>query len=141
FVGTRGRSAAKTHLPRPRPTPSLVDRHCEALFLSPGARRRDDNLLFVRDRLLRSGADLTSLLSLYALVRSPGRKVPDDEANPLVSLLHLSGIVRECRGYLQMRNRIYARVFDRAWVEAGMPDAEVRRLRALAREEARKRRL
>src|SRR5205823_8596532 len=30
-----------------------VDRHCEALFLSAGAQERDDNLIFVRECLLR----------------------------------------------------------------------------------------
>src|SRR5262249_35205303 len=39
-----------------------VDRICEALFLEPGARERDDNLIFVRERLLRSEADRAALL-------------------------------------------------------------------------------
>src|SRR5262249_38461973 len=46
-----------------------VDRQCAALFLSPRAREQDDNLLFVRERLLRSDADRASLLELYAQVR------------------------------------------------------------------------
>jgi WD40 repeat protein len=130
---------------------AAVDRRCEALFLSHRARERDDNLLFVRDRLLRTEAETASLLSLYAQVRRQGRSpherreagaggVPDDEMDPRVSLLRLSGIVREAEGWLRVRNRIYARVFDREWVAANMPDAELRRLRVLAREEARKRR-
>jgi WD40 repeat protein len=117
-----------------------VDRVCEGLFLSHRARERDTNLLFVSDWLLRSATEVSHLLSLYARVHSPRQKVPDDETDPLVGLLRLSGIVREQDGYLQVRNRIYARVFDRAWIETHMPDAELRRLRALAREEARKRR-
>jgi WD40 repeat protein len=121
-------------------TISDVDRLCEELFFSPRARERDDNLLFVRDRLLRSEGDVASLLGLYAQVRSPRQKVADDEGNPLVTLLRLSGIVRAEGGVLKVRNRIYARVFDGAWVTGNMPGAEVRRLRALAREEGRKRR-
>ena len=39
-------------------TPKDVDRICEELFLSNRARERDDNLLFVRERLLRSEVDL-----------------------------------------------------------------------------------
>ena len=31
--------------------------------------------------------------------------------------------------YLQVRNRIYQRVFDRRWVEANMPNPEKRRQR------------
>src|SRR2546421_9588517 len=45
--------------------PAGVDRVCQELFLSARARERDDNLLFVRERLLRSGADLAGLLHLY----------------------------------------------------------------------------
>jgi WD40 repeat protein len=121
--------------------PAEVDRLCEALFFTARARERDDNLLFVRDRLLRSEADVPSLLALYSQVCSPRRIVPDDETNPLATLLRLSGIVREREGRLQVRNRIYARVFDRAWIRSSMPDAELRRLRAVARDEARQRRL
>src|SRR5262249_57688744 len=43
-----------------------VDRRCAEMFLSPQARARDDNLLFVRERLLRSEVDLAGLLSLYS---------------------------------------------------------------------------
>jgi WD40 repeat protein len=126
-----------------------VDRLCEELFLSPRARERDDNLLFVRERLLRSDTDLASLLDLYARVRrgrySPERSrrgaggVRDDETNPLVSLLRLSGITRPGRceagggSSLQVHNRIYARVFDREWITTHMPDAELRRQQAAYR--------
>lgn len=120
-----------------------VDRVCGALFLSLAARERDDNLLFVRDRLLRSEVDLAALLDLYGLVRR-GKRVSGDENNPLVSLLRLSGIVRvadpeglparrKCRSFLAVRNRIYERVFDLGWVRLHMPDAEVRRQKAAFR--------
>jgi WD40 repeat protein len=136
-----------------------VDRLCEAMFLSPRARERDDNLLFVRERLLRSDADLASLLDLYArvhrcttgddlpllrAVRSPGLlevywrgrygpPVRDDATNPLVEILRLSGMCRAVNGVLQVRNRIYQRVFDREWIAGHMPDAELRRQRAAFR--------
>ena len=43
-----------------------------------GARERDDNLLFVRERILRSEVDLAGLLTLYSqLLR--GKRVADDE--------------------------------------------------------------
>jgi WD40 repeat protein len=124
-----------------------VDRRCEELFLSPRARERDDNVVFVRDRLLRSEADLASLLDLYGQVRS-GKRVAVDDTNPLVELLRLSGVARVADGQsvtpsplhpftpssqLRVRNRIYARVFDEAWVRQHMPDAEVRRQRAAFR--------
>jgi WD40 repeat protein len=129
----------------------LVDRLCAGLFLSHGARERDDNLLFVREWLLKSesaylpeGELRASLLDLYGKVRAGKRVIPDD-TNPLIDILRLSGItrVREAHSLspnarpsmptLAVRNRIYARVFDRAWVAANMPDAELRRQRAAFR--------
>jgi WD40 repeat protein len=112
--------------------PAMVDGACEELFFGKRAKERDDNLLFVRERMLRSEVDVASLLSLYARVYR-GERVTDDETNPLVSVLHLSGVTRLAEGRLYVRNRIYERVFDRAWVAANMPDAEVRRQRSAYR--------
>jgi WD40 repeat protein len=109
-----------------------VDRLCESLFLSASAREQDDNLLFVRERLLRGEADPASVLDLYERVWRRQR-VRLDDTNLLVSLLRLSGITRVVAGELRVRNRIYERVFDRAWVTAHMPDAELRRQRAAYR--------
>src|SRR5262245_17970657 len=108
---------------------SGVDRHCESLFLSSRARERDDNLLFVRERLLRSEVDLADLLDLYRQVHGH-KNVRDDEMNPLVSILRLSSITRVVNGSLSIRNRIYSQVFDLSWVEKNMPGAELRRQRA-----------
>jgi WD40 repeat protein len=71
--------------------PGAVDRWCHELFLSSGARERDDNLIFVRERLLKSGEDIAALLELYRQVWL-GRRVPDSETSPLCSLLKLSGV-------------------------------------------------
>ncbi len=107
--------------------PDDVDRLCEALFLSKSARDSDDNLSFVRNRLLRSDVDLASLLDLYGKVQG-GKRIPDDETNPLIPVLRLSGVCRvDERGLLRIRNRIYDHVFDKAWALAHMPDAELRR--------------
>lgn len=105
-----------------------VDRICRSLFLTRAARESDDNLTFVRNRLLHSEADLPSLLDLYRRVRA-GRRVPDDDTNPLASVLKLSGAARVEGGRLRVRNRIYAHVFDAEWVLTHMPDAELRRQR------------
>ena len=113
-------------------SPRAVDRVCEGLFLSSRARESDDNLLFVQERLLRSEVDRAALLDLYAQVRGH-KRVRDDEFNPTVSILRLSGITRIVGGYLQVRNRIYYRVFDRDWITANMPDAELRRQRVAYR--------
>src|SRR5207302_10946293 len=69
-----------------------VDRLVQDLFLARGAREKDDNLIFVRERLLRSEEDRAALLDLYRQVWS-GKRVRDDDTNPLRSLLKLSGIV------------------------------------------------
>ena len=105
-----------------------VDRVCDELFLSRRARERDDNLLFVRERMLRSEVDTPSLLTLYAKVRR-GAKVGDDPSDPLVTVLRLSGITRVEEGKLKVRNRIYAEVFDDEWVRSCLPGAELRRQR------------
>jgi len=112
---------------------SGVDRICKTLFLANRSREQDDNLLFVRERMLRSQAELAALLSLYDQVLSGRNRVRDDESNPLVGILRLAGIARSVEGYLRVRNAIYFRVFDRGWVLANMPDAEVRRQRTAFR--------
>ena len=108
-----------------------VDRACAELFFTWRAREQDDNLLFVRERMLRSEVDMASLLTLYGQVHRHKKVI--DETSPLVSILRLSGIVRTEGGYLKVRNRIYARVFDKQWVKASMPDVELRRQRAAFR--------
>src|SRR5207248_1272889 len=96
------------------------------------AREHDDNLVFVRERLLRSEAERAALLDLYRQVREH-RRVRDDQTNRLCGLLKLAGVVRVVQGYLWVRNRIYYQVFDREWVMMNMPDAELRRQRAAFR--------
>ena len=108
--------------------PSDVNSLCEELFLSNRARERDDNLLFVRERILKSEVDVPGLLTLYDRVRA-GKTVRDDEANPLISVLRLSGITRVENGVLKVRNRVYNKVFDHQWVIANLPGAELRRQR------------
>jgi hypothetical protein len=114
------------------PTVRTVDTLAQRLFLSRQARDRDDNLIFVRERLLRSEVDVAGLLFLYRKIHS-GQVVPDDETNPLISILRLSGITRGTDGYLRVRNRIYAEVFDQSWIQINMPQAEVRRQRKAGR--------
>jgi tetratricopeptide (TPR) repeat protein len=114
---------AKVHLTRD------VDAACERIFLSPEARERDDNLHFVRDRLLRSEQDRAALLDTYAKVRR-GERLADDHLNPVLNELRLSGIVRVVGGHLETRNRIYSKVFNLDWVKKNLPDAESRRQKA-----------
>lgn len=101
----------------------LVDAICDELFLSQAARETDDNLNFVSSRLLRSEADVAALLDLYEKVRTNHRMRYED-TDPLCGILRLSGVVTVAKGLLKLRNRIYERVFDGAWVRAHLPDAE-----------------
>lgn len=121
-----------------------VDAVCQRLFLTRDAREIDDNLTFVRNRLLHSGGDLAALLDLYRRIREPllsespipprwwkSRRIRDDETNPRCVALRLAGVVKpDAGGFLIVRNRIYDRVFDREWVDAHLPDAERQRQRA-----------
>ena len=113
-------------------TSAAVDRICQELFLSQSARQHDDNLTFVRERILRSEVDTSNLLSLYAKIWS-GKRIRDDETDPLIAVLRLSGIIRSQSGSLEVRNRVYQYIFDREWVRANLPGAEVRRQRAAYR--------
>lgn len=110
-------------------TSAVVDRICQDLFLSQSARQHDDNLTFVRERILRSEVDTTSLLTLYSKIWN-GKRVRDDETDPLIAVLRLSGITRSQSGMLGVRNRVYRHTFDRDWVRINLPGAEIRRQRA-----------
>jgi len=105
-----------------------LNRLLDDLFFSKRARECDDNLIFVRERILRSGADLPTLLNLYSKVRK-GKPVPDDDSNSFASVLKLSGIAAGSKGKLRVRNPIYGRVFDAAWIASNLPDFEIRRQR------------
>jgi len=107
---------------------SGVDRKCNELFFSVRAKERESNLIFVQDQLLRGETDRAGLLDLYSKVRR-GRRVLDDETKPLMTSMRLSGITRLDRNRLRIRNRIYERVFDLAWIKTNLPDAEARRQR------------
>ena len=109
-------------------TETYVDRICDELYLAAGAREQDDNLVFVRERILRSDSDLASVLDLYSKVLR-GRAIKDDN-NARIESLKLAGVVRSRNGQLHISNRIYEHVFDADWVRTHMPDAELRRQRA-----------
>lgn len=114
------------------PEDADADAICKALFLSGQSRSQDDNLLFVRERLLKARVDTSGLLELYRRVLR-GKRVISNERNELQNVLRLSGIVTPRKGVLQVRNRIYKSAFDAAWVAENLPGAEARRQRAAFR--------
>lgn len=107
----------------------LVDQVCAEKFLSQRAREIDDNLVFVRERLLRDENEKAALLHGYHQVLRGRLKAPLTRANDATSSLRLAGLIRIEDDFLTVRNRIYRRVFSRRWVMANMPDAELRRQR------------
>jgi hypothetical protein len=109
-----------------------VDRICEALFLSHRAQERDDNLLFVREYLLRAQVQQPQLLPIYAQVYN-GQKVTDDLRDPCANALRLSGVAAAIKGQLRVRNRIYYRVFNRDWMQAQTPGGTRLEVRAAYR--------
>ncbi len=106
-----------------------VDACCRDLFLMPQSIVREDNLAYVAQRLTPSDEETrTEVLTRYRQALA-GKRVPDDETDATVPKLKLSGVVSVQDGALVVRNRIYARVFDTAWIDRNMPDAELRRQR------------
>jgi WD40 repeat protein len=73
------------------------------------------HLRTIRDRIRGSGTRRGRLLGLYQqILQSNGIPVDD---SPEQMELQLSGLVVKQNGKLKVYNRIYASVFDRAWVE------------------------
>jgi len=56
---------------------------------------------------------------MYRLILDGGR-VLDEEQNIAKSYLKIAGVVKLVDGELRLRNAIYGRVLDRAWVDAHM---------------------
>lgn len=114
-------------------TPADVDRLVAADLFEARARDTNVNLADVGNRVLNSYDDpegiakyRADVLSLYERVLK-GKPVADDESNRLVAVLKLAGLVKTEGGTLRVRNPIYGRVFDRAWIEEHMPNQELRR--------------
>ena len=106
-----------------------VDSLCASLFLAPEGRDKDDNLLFVRDRLRDHAIPGSQLQRAYLKVLRRRRKQEFLGSGALAAKLILTGAVKLDNGWIRVRNRLYARAFDRRWVLANMPDADLRRIR------------
>jgi len=92
-----------------------VDALVAANFFGAAARA-DENLIFVRDKVLGAPADeRPQMLALYNAVYN-GQPVSDDDSSPVQNHLELYGLVRVEHGRLAMRNEIYRNVFDQRWI-------------------------
>lgn len=74
-----------------------------------------EHLRTISDRILRSQQPAAQLLGLYRQILSQGAIALADSA--AVEALLLSGLVVERSGQLEVRNRIYAAVFDHRWID------------------------
>ncbi len=90
-----------------------VDHMVEKLFISEEASR-ETNLQFVRDSVLNH-PDRKDILSVYKKILQ-GKEVRDNKNSVSQNHLKLAGLVRVDDGRLVASNRIYARVFDAAWI-------------------------
>ncbi|MBF2048633.1 MAG: AAA-like domain-containing protein [Elainella sp. C42_A2020_010] len=79
------------------------------------AQDQPEHLKTIRNRLLQDGPRFRSRLMLYLKILR-GEVVLLDDSPEQLDLL-LSGVVVRHQGRLQVFNRIYAAVFDQAWVE------------------------
>ncbi|MGQ4650236.1 WD40 domain-containing protein [Lyngbya aestuarii] len=74
-----------------------------------------EHLRTIGDRLFRQNQLTGRLLGTYQQLLQ-GTAVASDDSQEQVELL-LSGLVVKQQGYLQLRNRIYAEVFNLTWIE------------------------
>ena len=90
-----------------------IDEIAEENFLAESARG-EANARDVQDRILNHPQQ-RQLLGLYRRIVK-GQRVADDSHSVVQNQLKLSGLVKSEKGYLQVRNRIYADIFDATWV-------------------------
>jgi tetratricopeptide (TPR) repeat protein len=96
-----------------------VDKLVEETFFGEQSAQ-DSNLRFVRDMLIQRAPDKAAVLKTYRRIHAD-KAVLDEERSLVKTHLKLSGIVSAEDGYLHIRNEIYRRVFDLAWVRENTP--------------------
>ncbi len=102
--------------------PADVSTLCEEMFFSAQGASDDLNIQAIRDRILKSEADLVNVLALYEQIQN-NRPIADNEANRALQVLRYSGLTRGAGGFFQARNRIYGRVFDLEWIASTLKGA------------------
>ncbi|MDJ0752792.1 MAG: AAA-like domain-containing protein [Ardenticatenaceae bacterium] len=116
------RLCAELGAPRENGSAGSVNEVVQNIFLGDNAYK-DNNLQFVRDMLTKRAPihQERELLTTYQQIRLGRRRVRDDAHSAVKSHLKLSGVVKRAGDDLQVRNKIYARVFDRKWIRAQWP--------------------
>ena len=96
------------------------------LFLGLEAKK-ESNLETIQNRV-RSSVYLRGMMPIYRRVLN-GQAVPDDERSIEQSELKLAGLVRSnSNGTLEVRNKLYARIFNAVWIKANTPVDWARRI-------------
>ena len=99
-----------------------VDQLVDTAFLAPGANPTDENLDFVLRRVIGRGNLTAKMLRVYRKVRDGTKPVREVANDPVQTELKLVGLIKpRADGMLQVRNRIYAQVFDSSWVRRALP--------------------
>jgi WD40 repeat protein len=96
---------------------------------------KDNNLVFVRNMLTEriSEREKDVIIGTYRDIRR-GDLVPDEERSLVKSHLKISGLVRAEGGLLRVRNAIYAKVFDEAFIDQHLGEESARRALQAANE-------
>jgi len=85
------------------------------------------HLQTIENRLFSSKYSTCKLLRLYQKVLQKGKILATN--NPLQTELQLAGIVRKEEGKLKVYNPIYARIFNRDWIEKVLAEKEPTRIK------------
>ena len=88
---------------------------------------QDNNLQFVRDMLTNrapTAVGAVAVLKAYREIRQGLLPVLDEEQSLVKSHLKLSGAVRRQDKHLVVRNQIYGKVFDPAWIREHLLETE-----------------
>jgi Tol biopolymer transport system component len=111
------------------PSPETIAETVHRLFFTDEARK-ESNLRAIRDRIESSPHKITMLQVYDRILR--GKPVLDEERSPAKNELKLTGIVRPTiNEKLEIRNRIYRKVFDRQWVRKNLPQSRTRQFAIL----------
>ncbi len=119
------------------PSSSRVNAIIATNYLSKNSAERNAHLNQIANAFLEPGDEthtdlVPAALDTYRLIL----KAPQDISKyrkDIISHLRICGLININDGVAAPRNRIYTRVFSRAWIKANLPAAEQSRQRAAAR--------
>lgn len=110
----------------------IVQRKVDELFLKEAGKvSDDDNLQFVQKRILSSKIKKQLLETYRGILR--GKVLPDNELDPILMELKLSGLIKVDDGIATVRNTIYKRVFNDQWISKNILPPSPDRTRMLQR--------